>query len=108
MDTFDIDYKSAEDLCGRLQAQVGDARAGQGGASAKYLMKTNYNKVKDAMSNFDKLLYNYKNNPSTFFSGLFFVSFCLSSLEERKLSLGLSIYHVIYGIWGIRGSSRYI
>ena len=66
MDTFDIDYKSAEDLCARLQAQVGDARAGQGGASAKYLMKTNYNKVQEAMSNFDKLLYNYQNNPSTF------------------------------------------
>ena len=48
-----------------------------------------------------------KDNLSTFFSGLYFVSFCLSSLEERKLSLGLSIYHVIYGIWGIRGSSRF-
>ena len=66
MDTFDIDYKSAQDLCGRLQAQVGDARAGQGGASQKYLMKSNYNKVQEAMSNFDKLIYSYENNPSTF------------------------------------------
>ena len=53
MDTFDIDYKSAQDLCGRLRAQVGDARAGQGGASQKYLMKSNYNKMQEAMSNFD-------------------------------------------------------
>ena len=69
MDLFDKDYKQANDYCTRLKTQMGEIRLnknGSGSASQKYLMKATYNTLQTSIQNFDKLVYEYENEPSKY------------------------------------------
>ena len=41
-------------------------KSGSGGASQKYLMKATYNTLQTSIQNFDKLVYEYENEPSRY------------------------------------------
>ena len=67
MDLFDRDYKQAEDLCAKLRHQIAEIKmnkSGQGINQQKYLMKSTYNTLHTTLMQFDKLVYEYENEPS--------------------------------------------
>ena len=67
MDLFEKDYKQAQDYCKRLKHQMAEIKmnkSGSGVTSQKYLMKATYNTLHTSLQNFDKLVYEYENEPS--------------------------------------------
>ena len=68
-DVFEKDYKQANDYCNRLRTQMGEIRmnkSGSGVTSQKYLMKGTYNTLQVSLQNFDKLVYEYENEPGKY------------------------------------------
>ena len=72
MDNFESDFKQVQQHCTRLANQMENIRAAKDSQNAtspaaqKYLMKQSYNKMHESMQHFDKLVYDYENNPSNF------------------------------------------
>ena len=72
MDMFESDFKQAQQYCTRLANQMENIKAAKASQNAtspgaqKYLMQQSFDKVQEAMQNFDKLVYDYENNPSDF------------------------------------------
>ena len=68
-DLFDKDYKQAQDYCNRLKNQMAEIRmnkSGTGVTSQKYLMKATYNTLQTSVQHFDKLVYEYENEPGKY------------------------------------------
>ena len=66
---FDKDFASAQSLCNRLKVQMAEIRmnkSGSGVTSQKYLMKTTYNTLQTSLINFDKVIYEYQNEPGNY------------------------------------------
>ena len=67
MDLFDKDFQQAESLCTKLRNQIAEIKmnkSGQGLSTQKYLMKSTYNTLHTNILQFDKLTYEYTNEPS--------------------------------------------
>lgn len=65
-DTFERNYREAQERVERLRNQMDDianARPGQSVASQKYLMKATWATLQTDLSNFDQLLYYFQNEP---------------------------------------------
>ena len=68
-DLFEKDYTHAQSLSNRLKVQMAEIRmnkSGSGVTSQKYLMKTTYNTLQTSLMNFDKVMYEYQNEPGNY------------------------------------------